>query len=271
MEERNVGFIDAFITKGYAIAGGTLNVMATNNDDVKSAETAYKVKERFIEEFGAPIYTVATGVSGGSIQQHMIANAYPGILDGILPGRSYADTMTFLRPLYDCELLINLFKKAGTWNREQMDAISGNPDDPFHHVKARLSGRKKNHDILALYFPVGKQRPHPVGGRSEQDPVYEDMVADQQCVLHGTGGDFKGLQDEGDDEQSGHQHRGQRGQELHGSLARLFFRLVFFFRYLLRHWTFLARRLYLRPIEPLETCGPTGSFGTNGSRRTRSE
>jgi hypothetical protein len=125
LEERNVGFIDLFITQGYAIAGGTLNVMATNNDDVKSAETAYKVKERFIEEYGAPIYTIATGVSGGSIQQHMIANAYPGILDGILPGRSYADTMTFLRPLYDCELLLNLFRKGGTWSRAQMDAISG--------------------------------------------------------------------------------------------------------------------------------------------------
>jgi hypothetical protein len=125
MEERNVGFVDAFITKGYAIAGGTLNVGATNNDDVKSAETAYKVKERFIEEFGPPIYTVGTGVSDGSIQQHMIGNDYPGIMDGLLPGRSYADTMTFLRPLYDCELLINLFKKGGTWTRDQMDAISG--------------------------------------------------------------------------------------------------------------------------------------------------
>jgi len=125
MEERNVGFVDAFITQGYAIAGGTLNVGATNNDDVKSAETAYKVKERFIEEFGPPIYTVGTGVSDGSIQQHMIANDYPGIMDGILPGRSYADTMTFIRPLYDCELLMNLFRKGGTWTRAQMDAISG--------------------------------------------------------------------------------------------------------------------------------------------------
>jgi hypothetical protein len=125
MEERNVGFLDAFITKGYAIAGGTLNVGATNNDDVKSAETAYKVKERFIEEFGAPIYTVGTGVSDGSIQQHMIANDYPGIMDGILPGRSFPDTMSFLRPLYDCELLSSVFKKGGTWNRDQMNAVSG--------------------------------------------------------------------------------------------------------------------------------------------------
>jgi hypothetical protein len=125
IEERNVGFLDAIITRGYAIAGGSLNVMATNNDDVKSAETAYKVKEHFIEAFGQPIYTIANGVSGGSMQQYLVGNAYPGILDGLLPGRSYADTITFLQPLYDCELLANVFKKGGTWNREQMNAISG--------------------------------------------------------------------------------------------------------------------------------------------------
>jgi hypothetical protein len=59
------------------------------------------------------------------MQQHLIANAYPGILDGILPGRSYADTITFLRPIYDCELLMNLFRRGGTWTREQMNEVSG--------------------------------------------------------------------------------------------------------------------------------------------------
>jgi len=32
--------------------------------------------------------------------------------------------MTFLRPLYDCELMVSLFKQ-GTWTREQMNAVSG--------------------------------------------------------------------------------------------------------------------------------------------------
>jgi hypothetical protein len=32
--------------------------------------------------------------------------------------------MTFLQPLYDCELLANVFK-TGTWTRAQMDAVSG--------------------------------------------------------------------------------------------------------------------------------------------------
>ena len=60
------------------------------------------------------------------MQQHLIANAYPGLLDGIMPGRSYADVMTFLQPLYDCELLANAFKTRAAHGRdEQKDAVSG--------------------------------------------------------------------------------------------------------------------------------------------------
>jgi len=88
MEDLGAGFLDYFVTRGYAVATGSLNVMGTNNDDVKSAETVAKVKEHFIKEFGKPTFTIGHGASGGSMQQHLIANAYPGLLDGIMPGRS---------------------------------------------------------------------------------------------------------------------------------------------------------------------------------------
>ena len=58
------------------------------------------------------------------MQQQMIANAYPGILDGIIPHLQFADAMTFSQPLFDCELLVNVFK-TGTWTRDQMNAVSG--------------------------------------------------------------------------------------------------------------------------------------------------
>jgi hypothetical protein len=83
-----------------------------------------KVKEHFIEEFGAPIYTLGQGGSGGGMQQQLISNAYPGLLDGIQPGQVFADEMTFLQPLYDCELLVNVMK-GGTWTRDQLNAVSG--------------------------------------------------------------------------------------------------------------------------------------------------
>jgi hypothetical protein len=124
LEDLSVGYRDAFVARGYAIVAGSLNVMGTNSDDVKSAETASKIKEYFIKQFGAPLFTIGHGASGGSMQQQMIANAYPGMLDGIMPARLFADTMTFLQPLHDCELLANVFK-TGTWTRAQMDAVSG--------------------------------------------------------------------------------------------------------------------------------------------------
>ncbi len=113
-----------YIDHGYAIAAASLNSFGTTTDAVVSAETAYKVKEQFIKEFGQPMFTVGNGVSGGSMQQQIIANAYPGLLDGIVPSNSYSDGMTFFQPLFDCQLLVNVFKE-GDWTREQLDAVSG--------------------------------------------------------------------------------------------------------------------------------------------------
>ncbi len=126
IEDLGAGFLDYFITRGYAVAAGSLNVMGSNNDDVKSAETVAKVKEHFIEEFGPPLFTIGHGASGGSMQQHMIGNNYPGLLDGIMPARSYPDVMSFLQPLYDCELLEHVFNtSSGKWTTEQKGAVAG--------------------------------------------------------------------------------------------------------------------------------------------------
>jgi hypothetical protein len=117
---------DHLIQLGYALASGTLNVFGNNNNYITSAETAYKIKEHFIEEFGPPIMTIGYGPSGGSMQQDLIGNNYPGIMDGTIPERLYADTMTFLQPLYDCELLVNYFNKNGEgWTDSQKTAVSG--------------------------------------------------------------------------------------------------------------------------------------------------
>src|SRR5271170_417154 len=73
------------------------------------------------------------------------------------------------------------------------------------------------------------------------------MVADEQRVFHGTGGNLERLQNKRDDEQAGDQHSGQGCQELHGRLARLLVHRHFvvgfadyvinsdFFSFLLRH------------------------------------
>jgi hypothetical protein len=122
--EDNNAYFDELLTMGYATAGSSIAVFGTQPNDVLSAESIMKVKEHFIEEFGAPLFTIGQGPSGGSMQNQLIANAYPGILDGIMPERLFADEMTFLQPLYDCELLTNVFK-TGNYTREQMQAVAG--------------------------------------------------------------------------------------------------------------------------------------------------
>ncbi|MBI1353861.1 MAG: hypothetical protein GC160_05905 [Acidobacteria bacterium] len=112
--------------RGYAVAASSLNVFGNNCNDVLSAETMMMVKERFIETYGPPVHTIGTGGSGGSMQQHLIAQNYPGLLDGIIPGASYPDIVTLVPPVTDCSLLDEAFRTSGlSWSDEQKTAVSG--------------------------------------------------------------------------------------------------------------------------------------------------
>lgn len=93
------------LAAGYAVAGSTLDVYGNNANDVINAETLMMVKEYFIKNFGAPVHTIGSGGSGGAIQQYLIAQNYPGLLDGIIPGASFADATSVAEPMLDCALI----------------------------------------------------------------------------------------------------------------------------------------------------------------------
>lgn len=117
---------DAWLSRGYAAAASSLNVFGTSCADVLSAETMMMVKERFVEAYGVPLYTIGSGSSGGSMQQHLIAQNYPGLLDGIQPSSSFPDSLTFLIPATDCLLLDRVFNTSAlSWTEEQKAAVSG--------------------------------------------------------------------------------------------------------------------------------------------------
>jgi Tannase-like family of unknown function (DUF6351) len=119
------GAADA-LDQGFAVATSSLNVLGNDCNDVINAETAAMVKEYFVKQFGVPTHTIGAGGSGASMQQHLLAQNYPGILDGLLPGRSFADTLTVLQYASDCPLLNNYFAKTGTtWTGPQQVAVSG--------------------------------------------------------------------------------------------------------------------------------------------------
>jgi hypothetical protein len=72
------GVLDTpILARGYAMASSSLNVFGNNCQDLTAAESMAMVKERFIEAYGRPRYTIGWGCSGGSYQQHQIADNYP--------------------------------------------------------------------------------------------------------------------------------------------------------------------------------------------------
>jgi hypothetical protein len=115
-----------WLSRGFAAAASSLNVFGTNCNDVISAETMMMVKEHFIERFGVPRYTIGWGTSGGSMQQHLLAQNYPGLLDGITPGRSFPDALTFFTPISDCPLLAKAFNTSTqSWTASQKAGVAG--------------------------------------------------------------------------------------------------------------------------------------------------
>jgi hypothetical protein len=117
---------ELFLSRGYAHATSSLNVFGNNCDDVISAETMAMVKEHFIKRFGVPVHTIGWGGSGGSMQQQLIGQNYPGLLDGIIPDESFPGLVTIAPGILDCTLLAHAFENvAQPWTEEQKTAVSG--------------------------------------------------------------------------------------------------------------------------------------------------
>ncbi|GAB3450808.1 DUF6351 family protein [Actinophytocola sediminis] len=114
--------------QGYAVASASLNVFGNNCNDLLAAETMMMVKERFVERYGDPLFTIGWGASGGSYQSHQIADNYPGLLDGIVVGQSFPDVISATNfTLFDSRLLDHFFTEVapGEFTEEQQRQIAG--------------------------------------------------------------------------------------------------------------------------------------------------
>jgi len=116
-----------FLALGYAVTTATFNTFQVQCNDVLSAETAMMVKSHFINEFGVPVHTIGEGASGGAIQQHLILQNYPGILDGAVAILPFPDAITIAPGVSDCGLLDHYYQSpAGAQlTQAQRAAING--------------------------------------------------------------------------------------------------------------------------------------------------
>jgi hypothetical protein len=82
------------------------------------------LKDYFIKNYGVPKWTAGTGGSGGAIQQYLITQLYPGLLDGIQPGISFPETL--MPAIWECRLLDRAYAlDPVTWTTAKQNAVNG--------------------------------------------------------------------------------------------------------------------------------------------------
>jgi Tannase-like family of unknown function (DUF6351) len=101
--------------KGFAVMSTALDYSGHNCNLPLQAESLIMAKERLVKQYGTLRYTIGTGCSGGSLAQQWIANAYPGIYQGILPTCSFADAWGTATQFADYHLLLAYFQNPAKW------------------------------------------------------------------------------------------------------------------------------------------------------------
>ena len=115
---------DLYLARGFAYMASTELVNQQHCNQVLQGETLMMLKEHFVENYGVPKWTVGTGGSGGAIQQMVITQMYPGLLDGLQPSLSFPDSSM---QTADCGLLQNFWRTRDgkAWSERKKDAVAG--------------------------------------------------------------------------------------------------------------------------------------------------
>ena len=92
-----------------------LNNAGHNCNIVTQAEAMVMTKERVIERYGELRYTIGSGCSGGSLVQQQVANAYPGLYQGISPQCSFTDAWSSAMQYVDYVGLLRYFEDPTRW------------------------------------------------------------------------------------------------------------------------------------------------------------
>jgi hypothetical protein len=125
---------EAALGRGMAVMSTALNNAGHNCNIVTQAESMVMAKERLVEEHGEIRYTIGTGCSGGALAQQQVANAYPGIYQGILPACSFPDSWSTGQQLAAYNLLRGYHEdptKWGTgvtWDPVSIGLVEGHPN-----------------------------------------------------------------------------------------------------------------------------------------------
>jgi len=114
----------AALSKGFGYLISSELVNGRRGNGVLQGEALMMIKEYIIERYGVPKWTVGSGGSGGAIQQLVITQMYPGLLDGLMPSLTFPDSSLHT---IDSILLTNLWPKldAKIWTQDKITAVEG--------------------------------------------------------------------------------------------------------------------------------------------------
>lgn len=133
----------ARLGEGYAVFNNTLNHPTNSCNANLAGETTMMGKEHFIKTFGVPDYTVSVGTSGGAYTSLQVADAFPGLFDGVYVNATFPDALSIAVASMDSRLLSNYLLKhndAGM-TEAQMVAVAGNKNARAWYDLALQSGR----------------------------------------------------------------------------------------------------------------------------------
>ena len=122
------------LEKGYAIVFSSATETDNTYNIQLQEDTALRLKHQFVSRYGEPQFTIGFGGSGGAIQQFLLSQNHPGIIDGSIAVVAYPDMVTQLTYTLDCELLEYYFDHLASdnvfWrnpvNRQAVMGLSNN-------------------------------------------------------------------------------------------------------------------------------------------------
>ena len=117
------------LSRGFAVANSSMLINSLHANFVTAAETTMMLKEHIIETYGEIRYTIGDGGSGGALLQHLIADSYPGLIDGVRPTNAtdWEDSISgAYREFADSGALVHAFTTSLlTYTNQDRAAIGG--------------------------------------------------------------------------------------------------------------------------------------------------
>jgi hypothetical protein len=101
---------------GFVVISHALEHAGHDCNLLTQAESLVMTKEYAIDHYGTVRWTIGSGCSGGSLVQQQVANAYPGVYQGITPQCSFTDAWSSAMQYEEYYFGLKYFQDPSRWD-----------------------------------------------------------------------------------------------------------------------------------------------------------